>query len=587
MASTANVILGATAGVLIWTCIGLAVARAVLPDRALDWPLAPALGWAVHSAATLPLFMLIGFNRLTVAIVVAGSLAAAAVALWRQHEVATSTKGRVPAWAWIGAALLALGPAAAILPKYSDGAVLLASPIYDHVKVAMIDEMVRLGLPPGNPYFGEEGQPSRLIYYYLLHYSAAELALLTGISGWEADAALTWFAGFASLMLMIGLASWLSRQRGAALIVLLVCATGSLRLLLAFIPGIDSIILPATGLGGWLFQAAWAPQHMASACCVVLAVLLMSELARRESGTLLATFVLVVVAGFESSTWVGGVTFAIAAGWIGAVLLAHAKPGERLPFLGRCALTAICAAALAAPILYDQAAATAARGAGSPVALQNYDVLGELFPAVLRRLLDLPAFWLVLLPIELPAIYLSGVLAISRLTQSPDADPARQRVVTVLIHLAGMSLTVTWLAVSTLLDTNDLGWRALLPAVLVLTMLAAGELVRWIYVNRRRAVAGFVGIALGVPAGIHMLGHNISGAQGPAGKAFAATPGMWAAVRRHAGPADRVANNPLFLQEMTPWPGNISWALLSNRRSCYAGLNLAERIRAAAAPAAA
>jgi len=50
---------------------------------------------------------------------------------------------------------------------------------------------------------------------------------------------------------------------------------------------------------------------------------------------------------------------------------------------------------------------------------------------------------------------------------------------------------------------------------------------------------------------------------------------MWAAVRRYAGPADRVGNNPAFLESMTPWPVNISWALLSNRRSCYAGYDLA------------
>jgi hypothetical protein len=36
-----------------------------------------------------------------------------------------------------------------------------------------------------------------------------------------------------------------------------------------------------------------------------------------------------------------------------------------------------------------------------------------------------------------------------------------------------------------------------------------------------------------------------------------------------------VANNPLFLADMTPWPVNISWALLANRRSCYAGRDLA------------
>ncbi len=127
----------------------------------------------------------------------------------------------VPCWAWLGALILALGPAAAILPKFADGAVILSGPIFDHAKVAMIDEMIRLGLPPGNPFFGEAGQPSRLVYYYLLHFSAAELALLLGISGWEADAALTWFSAFASLMLMIGLAIWISGRKIAALLVLL------------------------------------------------------------------------------------------------------------------------------------------------------------------------------------------------------------------------------------------------------------------------------------------------------------------------------------------------------------------------------
>ena len=226
MASTTNVILGTAAALILWTAIGLAVARAVLSERALMWPLAPALGWAVHSAATLPLFMLIGFNRMTVAIVTLLSLAGAAYALWRQSEALKRDEGAttVPYWAWIGALVLTLGPAYAILPKFADGAVILSGPIFDHAKIAMVDEMIRLGLPPGNPFFGEDGQPSRLVYYYLLHFSAAELALLLGISGWEADAALTWFSAFASLMLMIGLATWMSGRRIAALFVLLVCA---------------------------------------------------------------------------------------------------------------------------------------------------------------------------------------------------------------------------------------------------------------------------------------------------------------------------------------------------------------------------
>jgi hypothetical protein len=56
---------------------------------------------------------------------------------------------------------------------------------------------------------------------------------------------------------------------------------------------------------------------------------------------------------------------------------------------------------------------------------------------------------------------------------------------------------------------------------------------------------------------------------------FAQTPDLWSAVRRYAAPADRIANNPLFLQDLTPWPANISWALLANRSSCFAGREMA------------
>ena len=38
---------------------------------------------------------------------------------------------------------------------------------------------------------------------------------------------------------------------------------------------------------------------------------------------------------------------------------------------------------------------------------------------------------------------------------------------------------------------------------------------------------------------------------------------------------NRVGNNPFAFADMTPWPVNIAWALLSDRRSCYAGSELA------------
>jgi hypothetical protein len=77
--------------------------------------------------------------------------------------------------------------------------------------------------------------------------------------------------------------------------------------------------------------------------------------------------------------------------------------------------------------------------------------------------------------------------------------------------------------------------------------------------------------ALGLPQMGSMLGFYLFG-QGPGDPAgFVASRSVWDAVRRYAGPNDRIANNPLYEANVTPWPVNISWALLSDRPSCYAG----------------
>jgi hypothetical protein len=72
-----------------------------------------------------------------------------------------------------------------------------------------------------------------------------------------------------------------------------------------------------------------------------------------------------------------------------------------------------------------------------------------------------------------------------------------------------------------------------------------------------------------------MLASNVEGTVRPGGELFAQSPELWAAVRHHASPNARVANNPLYLHDLTPWPVNISWALLANRSSCFAGREMA------------
>ena len=554
------------------------ISQRILP-RTLAWPVAPALGWAVHSALVLPVFLLIGFSKVTVLGVALLSLVVAIAAIRRsEHRDADAPEPHVATWAYAGAALLAVGVAIAIVPKAADDGVILAAPIFDHAKVAIIDEMTRLGVPPGNPFFGEASPSTRLAYYYLWHFSAAELALATGASGWEADIASTWIAAFSSLALMMGLATWLSGRASAALWVLLLAATASARTVLSAAFGfenVSSVLLPQTGFAGWLFQAAWVPQHIASASCVVLAILLISRLMQQPSGLLIVTLALVVGAGFESSTWIGGVTFLLAASSVSVVLLVPAKTDQRLSFLLNASAAAVLAAFLTAPFVYDQIIATAMRDGGPPIAVMHYRVLGPAFPEGVGRILDLPAYWLVLLVVEFPAIYVTGLIALTSALTSRALDCERQRVATTFAVLAGVSLAVGWLLVSTLADNNDLGWRAILPAAMVLIIFATIGLSGWIAARAHvAAVAAVCALAVGGIEGGALVYGNAVGRPSASAKTFAATPAMWAEVRRHSAPDERITNNPLFLQDMTPWPVNISWALLADRRSCFAGREL-------------
>ena len=225
MASPVNAALCALLATAFWSLLGYALTRHLLP-RALAIGAAPVTGWAVHSAATLPIFFLIGFSPLAVVAVAALCVAVSVATLKLAANGDAEAAPAIPWWAFAAAAALALAPAVAILPKMSGDAVYLADPMIDHSKIAMIDAMMRQGLPPVDPAFGAAGPHGQLFYYYLWHYSAAALALPLHVSGWEADIGLTWFTAFASLSLLMGVAVWLSKQSAAAIWVVASCRGG-------------------------------------------------------------------------------------------------------------------------------------------------------------------------------------------------------------------------------------------------------------------------------------------------------------------------------------------------------------------------
>jgi hypothetical protein len=228
---------------------------------------------------------------------------------------------------------------------------------------------------------------------------------------------------------------------------------------------------------------------------------------------------------------------------------------------------------IAAPFIRDQFATVGARGDGIPIELHHFEVLGAMVPSPLRRVLDIPAYWFILLPLEFPATYIAGAIALVVLRRTLAAGPEKTATA-VFIALAATGLVVSWLAVSTVGSNNDLGLRAVLPAAMVLIVATAAAMVR-APLRALIAATALGGLLLSLPDLGWMIRSNVAGTPAADAQVFAQAPELWTAVRRYAEPAARVANNPLFLQDLTPWPANMSWALLANRSSCFAGSEMA------------
>ncbi|MBV8335393.1 MAG: hypothetical protein JO358_08120 [Alphaproteobacteria bacterium] len=540
--------------------------------------LAPIIGWAVFNTLALLILSWTGFNRTAVTLLCgAGILVGFAGLLQHWRSSAATDRGGpdIPIWSFVAAGLLAVVPTLAVWPKLRGG-IILAEPMFDHTKVAIIDDIVRLGLPPGNPFFGGSEIAPSLPYYYLWHFSGALPALLFGASGWEADIALTWFTAFASLSLMLGLAVGLGGRRPAAALVIALSAAGSAYPVLEWVFGpvaLHKILSSVPWPQGWSFQASWAPQHLASASCVVAAVVVIARLASSRSWLPVPLLGIIAAAGFESSVWVGGIIFFVSAISIGFFFLLSASDTQaRVDFLVKGGAALFLTAVISFPSLHEEYVATAARSLGSPIALRPFPVLSEFVPAEIRKPLNLPAYWIILLGIQLPAVYFIGIAAM-RAAVRRTRPPERQLVVALAL-LAAASFTVPWLFAS-IIANNDLGWRGVLPGVLVLTVFAAAGLSRWLRPPQRWALTAVICWALGVPGGWLMATENAVGFPSATAAILAETPAMWVSVRRHSAPEERVANNPLFLADTVRWPINISWALFADRRSCFAGWNLA------------
>lgn len=568
MATLSAAILCALLALLLWVPPGFMIARRLPLRRDLRRAAAPVLGWAVQSIVALYVTMAFGFTAVN--IVAATALVVLVAGLLPPPALHGSNGRALPLWILAVAALVAAGPAAGILPKAYTAGIALADPLYDHAKIALVDEIVRTGVPPANPFLGTGDGPAGIAYYYYWLFGAAQLALLSGASGWEADAAATWFTGLSSLAVVAGLAFRLSEARAAAaLFVLAAACGGSLRPVMTALfgqQGVDAALERGSGLAGLLFQTTWSPHHVAAAAAVLLSLVLMERLARSPSVTAAVVLALLVAAAFGSSLWVGGITFVLCAGAAGIVLLGSTKRGTRIACLAALAMAGCLAIVLVLPLLSAQFHALAERGGEAPVTISPAPVLSPAIPADVRQWLDVPAYWLILLPIEFPVAWLLGAVAAAA------SSTRRCPLMPALSAAAFASLCGGAFLVSTAGENNDLGWRAVLPGIMILTAFSGAWFAQRVARRRLTAtIAGLTLLGLALPDGVILLYRNVAGRLSTDAAAFRDAPALWTAVRRHTAPDERVASNPRAMSALSPWPVNLSWALIANRRSCFAG----------------
>ena len=373
MASPDNALFCALIATAFWPLLGYALGRRLLP-RVLAIGAAPVIGWSVHSAATLPIYLLFGFSPFLVAGIGAVCILVAGFSL-SQPSSAGETE---PAFDHSGVGVRCRRGRRTHSGGYNSPEVFRRCRLACRRNLRSCKNRDYRCDDAARPTTGQSRvwrsrRAGGLAYYYLWHFSAAEIALVTSMSGWEADIGLTWFTAFASLSLMMGLAVWLSKRATAAIWVVTLAAAGSLWVTLYSIfhaKSLAPLLLPPIGMASWLFQATWVPQHLMAASCVVTAMLLVTRYALQQTLVLVLTIAMLIIAGFESSAFVGGITFAFASLIAAPILFAEADPKMRLRFVGGIAIAALLVVCLIAPFVRDQVATVHARGGVTPLLLR-------------------------------------------------------------------------------------------------------------------------------------------------------------------------------------------------------------------------
>ncbi|HET7145221.1 MAG TPA: hypothetical protein VFI68_14475, partial [Anaerolineales bacterium] len=395
--------------------------------------------------------------------------------------------------AWVVFAILSL-----INIQWSDHLFLSVTSFDQTTRVSIIEAMTRTGIPPIDPSY-YPGHPVRLTFLYYFWYIPASMVDTIGGQYVDARAALNASSAWAGLGMMTVVALylrqrnanhdesvWRSARIGVGLlavsgldvipIVMLMMATGQI---------VGSIDVWNTWIPSWVASALWVPHHVAS-LIAGLSAMMLAQSARGRSTS--KQFVILSIAGLGFASALG-LSIYVTLGfvffwvlWLVAIFFQKTDHTLILPMI----FSGIVAILLASPFLIG----LLHRG-GSGDAAQ--------FPIVfeIRTFLQLESFvkdWssfarsvimLAVLPInylfELGFFFLAGFYWF----RIKDKKAIRSSTFySAEILLLGVALFIGSCFRSTLITSNDLGWRVWLPGQFILLIWGVDVLETLVFTSR-------------------------------------------------------------------------------------------------------
>ncbi len=436
-----------------------------------------ALSFAVSPIVLYLTSSLISFNF---ALLTLGgfALAFAMIAFRQKYTIKADAKF----FLWAGAAWSAFAVLSLINIQWTDHLYLSVTSFDQTTRVAVIEAMTRTGVPPVNPgYYPGHAVPLTFLYYFW--YILCSMVDALGGNYVDARAALNASSAWSGIGLMAVVALYL-RQRNAngtrsaaklSRIGIGLLAVSGLdifpALFLMWRTGlvIGSVDVWNTWIPSWAASNLWVPHHVA-ALIAALSAMMLAQSARGKPPS--RQYLILVMAGLGFASAFGlsvYVTFVFVAFWGIWLIVLFFQNGERglvLPMLvaGMVALT------LSAPFLTGLFQGSAGASGG------QFPIIFEI-----RSFLQLESFvkdWtpfarslvmLALLPVnyimELGFFFIAGLVWF---TGREKAEIRSNPFYLAEVILFGAALVIGSCLRSTLITSNDLGWRAWLPGQFIL-----------------------------------------------------------------------------------------------------------------------